>query len=180
MWDFFFCPKIFKRISHIKLKVSFIGDSFYKTRTSLARAAFYREFLYKPALVLHVLHLIGISFITKRVTCLIRGSHRVSEPSPLSTSYPAGHGWKWKVKNEKKSESIFGPLFFFNFRYNKGGVMGNNNIDIKKCTTNFLWFWYFGEVGEIFKNFQKHPLGESFWKNGVQFVDPRGYFWGHI
>ena len=64
-------------------------------------------------------------------------------------------------------ESIFGPLFFFNFRYIKVGVWGNNNIGIKKCTTIFLWVWYFGEVGEIFKNFQKHPRGESFWKNGV-------------
>ena len=42
---FFFVRKFFKGISHIKLKVSFIGDFFYKTRTSLARAAFYREFL---------------------------------------------------------------------------------------------------------------------------------------
>ena len=64
----------------------------------------------------------------------------------------------------KWSEWVFGPLFFFNFRYIKGGVMGNNNIDIKKCTTNFLWFWYFGEVGEIFKNFQKHPLERVFEK----------------
>ena len=85
------------------------------------------------------------------------------EPSPLSTSYPAGHGW-WSEVKKKWSEvkwkkwRVFGPLFFFNFRYIKGGVMGNNNIDIKKCTTNFLWFWYFGEVGKIFKNFQKHPL----------------------
>ena len=30
------------------------------------------------------------------------------------------------------------------------------------------------------KNFQKHLGGESFWKNGVQLVDPRGYFWGQI
>ena len=46
MWDFFFVRKFFKGISHIKLKVSFIGDFFYKTRTSLARAAFNRDFLY--------------------------------------------------------------------------------------------------------------------------------------
>ena len=39
----------------------------------------------------------------------------------------------------KKSESIFGPLIFFNLRYIKGGVRGNNNIGIKKCTTIFLW-----------------------------------------
>ena len=42
--------------------------------------------------------------------------------------------------------------------------MGNNNIDIKKCTTNFLGVLYFGEVGEIFKNFQKHPLERVFEK----------------
>ena len=57
--------------------------------------------------------------------------------------------WKW-------SESIFGPLIFFNLRYIKGGVRGNNNIGIKKCTTNFLWVLNFGQVGEIFKNFQNH------------------------
>ena len=35
-----------------------------------------------------------------------------------------------KVKSEKwsESESIFGPLYFFNFRYIKVGVWGNNNI----------------------------------------------------
>ena len=42
--------------------------------------------------------------------------------------------------------------------------MGYNNISIKKCRTIFLWFWYFGEVGEIFKNFQKHPVGRVFEK----------------
>ena len=46
--------------------------------------------------------------------------------------------------------------------------MGYNNIGIKKCTTIFLWVLNFGEVGEIFKNFQKHPVGESFLKNGYQ------------
>ena len=54
--------------------------------------------------------------------------------------------------------------------------MGNNNIGIKKCRTIFLWVLYFGEVGEIFKNFQKHPVGESFRKNGTQLVGPRGWF----
>ena len=63
-----------------------------------------------------------------------------------------------------KSESIFGPLNFFILRYIKGGVRGNNNIGIKKCTTIFLWVLNFGEVGEILENFQKHPLGEGFRK----------------
>ena len=77
---------------------------------------------------------------------------------------------KWKVKSEKVkkwkkwSESIFGPLNLFIFGYVKGEVLGNNNIGIKKCTTTFLWVLNFGEVGEILENFQKHPLGESFWK----------------
>ena len=71
-----------------------------------------------------------------------------------------------KVKSEKvkkvKSESIFGPLIFFNLRYIKGGVRGNNNIGIKKCTTIFLWVLNFGEVGEIFKNFQNHTATVTF------------------
>ena len=71
---------------------------------------------------------------------------------------------KWKWKSESESESIFGPLNLFNLRYIKGGVRGNNNIGIKKCTTIFLWVLNFGQVGKIFKNFQKHPLGEGFWE----------------
>ena len=63
---------------------------------------------------------------------------------------------------KKKSESLFGPLIFFNLRYIQGWVLGYNNIGIKKCTTIFLWVLNFGEVGEILENFQKHPLGESF------------------
>ena len=66
------------------------------------------------------------------------------------------------MKSEVKSESIFGPLNFFVFRYVEGGVLGNNYISIKKCRTTFLWVLNFGEVGEILENFQKHPLGESF------------------
>ena len=82
---------------------------------------------------------------------------------------------KWKVKSEKWksekwSESIFGPLIFFNLRYIKGGVRGNNNIGIKKCTTNFLWVLNFGQVGEIFKNFQNHTTTVTFFKNGLQLV----------
>ena len=65
--------------------------------------------------------------------------------------------WKW-------SESIFGPLIFFNFRYIKGGVLGKDNIGIKKCRTIFLWVLNLGQVGETLENFQNHPLGESFWK----------------
>ena len=52
--------------------------------------------------------------------------------------------------------------FIFFFRYVEGGVLGSNNISIKKCTTTFLWVLNFGQVGEILENFQNHPLGESF------------------
>ena len=71
-----------------------------------------------------------------------------------------------KSESEKKvkSEVIFGPLNFFNLRYIKGEVRGNNNIGIKKCTTIFLWVLNLGQVGEILENFQKHPLGEGFRK----------------
>ena len=68
------------------------------------------------------------------------------------------------MKSESESESIFGPLNLFNLRYIKGGVKGNNNIGIKKCTTIFLWVLSFGQVGEIFKNFQKHTGTVTFSK----------------
>ena len=74
---------------------------------------------------------------------------------------------KWKVKSEKWkwSESIFGPLFFFNFRYIKVEVWGNNNIDIKKCTTIFLWVLNLGQVGELPQRFSKsHHYGDFFQK----------------
>ena len=66
------------------------------------------------------------------------------------------------MKSESESESIFGPLNLFIFRYVEGEVLGNNNIGIKKCTTTFLWVLNLGQVGEILENFQNHPLGESF------------------
>ena len=72
-----------------------------------------------------------------------------------------------EVKWSEKSEWVFGPLNLFIFGYVKGGVLGNNNIGIKKCTTTFLWVLNLGQVGEILENFQNHPRGESFWKNGV-------------
>ena len=70
---------------------------------------------------------------------------------------------KW---SESESESIFGPLIFFNLRYIKGGVRGNNNIGIKKCTTNFLWVLNFGQVGELPHQFSKSPYyGDFFQKD---------------
>ena len=70
----------------------------------------------------------------------------------------------------KKVKSIFGPLNLFIFGYVKGGVLGNNNIGIKKCTTTFLWVLNLGQVGEILENFQNHPLGEKFLKNILKSV----------
>ena len=89
--------------------------------------------------------------------------------------------WSEKVKSESESEWVFGPLFFFNFRYIIGGVWGNNNIGIKKCTTIFLWVLNLGQVGVFPQEFSKstswrgflknwsptcriNPLGSSFWK----------------
>ena len=77
------------------------------------------------------------------------------------------------VKSEKwksESESIFGPLNLFIFGYVKGGVLGNNYNSIKKCTTTFLWVLNFGQVGEIFKNFQNHTTTVTFFKNCLQLV----------
>ena len=74
---------------------------------------------------------------------------------------------KVKWVSEWSEWCFFGPLNSFIFGYVKGGVLGNNNIGIKKCTTTFLWVLNLGQVGEILENFQNHPLGESFWKNGV-------------
>ena len=130
---------------------------------------FLKGFLWKieagftPTLVLHVLYFpLKLSLIVSEEA--ISSRRRPPPPEPESERSECLWKWKWKWK---KSESIFGPLNLFNLRYIKEGVRGNDNIGIKKCTTIFLWVWYFGEVEEIFKNFQKHPLGESFWKNGV-------------
>ena len=52
-------------------------------------------------------------------------------------------------------KSIFGPLNFFVFIYVEGGVLGNNYISIKKCTTTFLWVLNFGHVGNLPQQFSK-------------------------
>ena len=86
-------------------------------------------------------------------------------PSPTtSTSWTEKRAKRVLVKVKVKKWWVFGPLNLFNLRYIKEGVRGNNNIGIKKCTTIFLWVLNLGQVGKIFKNFQKHPLGEGFWK----------------
>ena len=86
-------------------------------------------------------------------------------PSPTtSTSWTASERSECLWSESEKSEWVFGPLNLFIFGYVKGGVLGNNNIGIKKCTTTFLWVLNLGQVGEILENFQNHPLGERFWK----------------
>merc|ERR1712198_459369 len=123
---------------------------------------------YTPALVLHVLHFIVDFFYNPRAS-LARAefkrdfldNHGGRRSIAFKTFFdPRYRPCESEVK--VKVKSIFGPLNFFFFRYIKEGVRGNNNIGIKKCTTIFLWALNLGQVGKIFKNFQKHPLGEGF------------------
>merc|ERR1712102_7122 len=69
-----------------------------------------------------------------------------------------------KVKSESESESIFGPLNLFIFGYVEGGVLGNNYISIKKCTTTFLWVLNLGQVGGHQNFFQNLNTGMIFLK----------------
>ena len=78
--------------------------------------------------------------------------------------------WKWSEWVSEVKWCLFWSLNFFIFRYVEGGVLGNNYISIKKCTTTFLWVLNFGQVGEIFKNFQNHTTTVTFFKNGLQLV----------
>ena len=118
---------------------------------------------FTPALVLHVLYFpLKLSLIVSEEAI----SPRRRPPPPEPKSERSECLWsevKWSEVKWKKWW-VFGPLNLFNLRYIKEGVRGNNNIGIKKCTTIFLWVLNLGQVGEIFKNFQKHPLGEGFWK----------------
>ena len=70
--------------------------------------------------------------------------------------------WKWV--SEVKKWSTFGPLNFFIFRYIKDGVLGNNNISIKKCTTTFLWVLNLGQVGELPHRFSKSDYYGDFFQ----------------
>ena len=79
-------------------------------------------------------------------------------------SNPRYRPYEWSEKSEVKVKSIFGPLNLFIFGYVKGGVLGNNNIGIKKCTTTFLWVLNLGQVGGRRKNFQNHTTTVTFWK----------------
>ena len=69
---------------------------------------------------------------------------------------------KVKVKSESEVKSIFGPLNLFILGYVKGGVLGNNNIGIKKCTTTFLWVLNLGQVGGRRNFFQNHTTTVTF------------------
>ena len=136
---------------------------------------FLKGFLWKieagftPALVLHVLYFPSkLSLIVSEEA--ISSRRRPPPPEPNASEASACEV-KWS-ESEKWSEWVFGPLNLFNLRYIKEGVRGNNNIGIKKCTTIFLWVLNFGEVGEILENFQKHPLGEGFWK-----IFSKVWFW---
>ena len=136
-WEKNWMEEIFKRIS---LK----NWSWIHTRASLARAVFSFKTFFDCDWRSHLLSpTTSTSWTEKRAKRVLV---------------------KWKKWKWKKSEWVFGPLNLFNLRYIKEGVRGNNNIGIKKCTTIFLWVLNLGQVGKIFKNFQKHPLGEGFWK----------------
>ena len=117
------------------------GISFVKfyPRASLARAAFTLKLSLIPAIDLLPPCLWSESEVSEWVKWI------VSEWSE----------WKW---------SVFGPLIFFNLRYIKGGVRGNNNIGIKKCTTIFLWEWSSKQVGGLTQKFSKTPCWREFLK----------------
>ena len=76
-------------------------------------------------------------------------------PNLVSVPFPKEFPFKitWFQPVSEVKWSTFGPLIFFILRYVKGGVLGNNYISIKKCTTTFLWVLNFGQVGEILENF---------------------------
>ena len=80
---------------------------------------------------------------------------RYRPPTPMVVSQSEVK-WKW---------SIFGSLNFFVFGYVEGGVLGYNNIGIKKCRTTFLWVLNFGQVGELPQQFSKsNYYGDFFQK----------------
>ena len=93
----------------------------------------------------------------------------MKKPSPLADDLhllkqKASEASAYGSESESESESIFGPLNLFIFGYVKGGVLGNNNIGIKKCTTTFLWVLNLGQVGGRRKFFQNLTTGMIFSK----------------
>ena len=88
----------------------------------------------------------------------------------------------WVKWSEWVSEkwSVFGPLFFLELIY----IIDHIYTFIAtrgKCAQQLSYGSKVRDkLGSWLKNFQKHPRGEGFWKNGLQLVDPRGCFWGQI
>ena len=186
--------KFYKRFTCKKWRKFFIGDFHVKLKVSfefftrdfpgkkIEWKKFWKGFLWNieagftPALVLHVLYFpLKLSLIVSEEAI----SSRRRPPPPETKSERSECLWKkWSEKVKwSESESIFGPLNFFIFRYVEGGVLGNNYISIKKCTTTFLWVLNFGQVGEIFKNFQNQTTTVTFFKNGVQLVNFAAEIW---
>ena len=143
-------------IKEILKGISLKNWSWIHTRASLARAVF--------------------SFKTF-FDCEWR-SHLLSPTT--STSWTGKRAKRVLVKClwSEKCESIFGPLNLFIFGYVKGGVLGNNNIGIKKCTTTFLWVLNLGQVGELTQRISKSPSWRGFLKKWSPtskiFHGPRG------
>ena len=106
------------------------GISFIKfyPRASLARAAF----------------TLKLSLIVSEESI----SSRRRPPPPEPKSERSECLWVKKVKWSEVKWCLFWSLNFFIFRYVEGGVLGNNYIGIKKCTT-FLWVLNLGQVGEL-------------------------------
>ena len=73
------------------------------------------------------------------------------------------------MKSEKKvSESIFGPLNFFNLSYIKGGILGKQQHMYKKVHKNFLMGVTFGTSWGSPKFFSKSHYYGDFFKNGLK------------
>ena len=86
-------------------------------------------------------------------------------PSPTtSTSWTEKRAKRVLVKVKWKKWCFFWSLNLFIFGYVKGGVLGNNNIGIKKCTTTFLWVLNFGQVGELPQRFLKSAYYGDFFQ----------------
>ena len=125
------------------------------------------------------IHFKGISFVKLKVSTIFAGNGGNSNSREYlwKRAFFNGRDEKW---SEVKKWRVFGLLFFFNFRYIKVGVMGNNNIDIKKCTTIFLWVLNLEQVGEIFKNFQNHTATMIFSKMVSNLSVLAADIWGNL
>ena len=176
----------FKKPALVLHVLHFIGNFFYKTCASLARAAFTRDFLYNQK---GRRSIAGMAQQLESAPFPRIRSH--SHPPNLTFGGRGGGGGRQRMWGKrgrfellshpryrpptllvvsesesevKWSEVIFGSLIFFNFRYIMGGVGGNNNIGIKKCTTIFLWEWSSKQVGGLTQKFSKTPCWREFLK----------------